>query len=115
MAAALYYFEAAIQERAPRKMVYFTVAFYLAILSHYSAVFFVVAMGLYALARIADAPLPRKLIATWVIGQAGAAAIFGFFFLTHISKLKGGISQWAGPHKRFFFFGGFSEIFGFLF
>jgi len=114
MAAALYYFEAAIQERAPRKMVYFTVAFYLAILSHYSAVFFVLAMGLYALARIADAPLPRKLIATWAIGQVGAAAIYGFLYVTHISKLKGVIPQWAGPYNRFYFHGGFADIFGFL-
>src|SRR5260221_12661264 len=80
MAAALYYFEAAIQERSPRKMWYFTVAFYLAILSHYSAVFFVLAMRLYALARIAAAPLPRKLIATWVTGQAGLVPNFELFF-----------------------------------
>ena len=114
MAAALYYLEAAIQEKSPLKMWYFTVAFYLAILSHYSAVFFVVAMGLYALARIADAPLPRKLIATWVIGQAGAVAIYGFLYVTHISKLKGVIPQWAGPYNRFYFHGGFADIFGFL-
>jgi hypothetical protein len=114
MAAALYYLEAAIQEKSPLKMWYFTIAFYLAILSHYSAVFFVVAMGLYALARIADAPLPRKLIATWVIGQAGAVAIYGFLYVTHISKLKGVIPQWAGPYNRFYFHGGFADIFGFL-
>ena len=114
MAAALYYFEAAIQEKSPRKMAYFTVAFYLAILSHYSAVFFVLATGLYALAQIADAPLPRKLIATWVIGQAGAVAIYGFLYVTHISKLKSIIPQWAGPYNRFYFHGGFADIFGFL-
>ena len=114
MAAALYYLEEATQEKSVRKMWYFSVAFYLAILSHYSAVFFVLAMGAYALVRIADAQLPRKVIATWVIGQMGAVAIYGILYVTHISKLKGSIPLWAGTYNRFYFYGGFADIFGFL-
>jgi 4-amino-4-deoxy-L-arabinose transferase-like glycosyltransferase len=114
IAAALYYFEAAVQEKSARKMWYFSIAFYLAILSHYSAVFFVLAMGFYALARIAGAHLPRRLIATWVIGQAGAAALYAILYVTHIAKLNGVIPLWAGPYNRFYFHGGFADIFGFL-
>ena len=43
----------------------FSVFLYLAILSHYSAAFFALAAGVYALARIADSHLPRKAIIAW--------------------------------------------------
>jgi hypothetical protein len=114
MAAALYYFEAAAQEKSARKMWYFSGAFYLAILSHYSAIFFALAIGIYALVRIADAHLPRKLIVTWFVGQTGAVAIYAILYVTHISKLKGSIPGWAGTYTRFHFYGGFADIFGFL-
>jgi hypothetical protein len=114
IAAALYYFEAAVQDKSIRKMWCFSLAFNLAILSHYSAVFFVLAMSFYALVRIADAQLPRKLIATWLIGQAGAVAIYGVLYITHIAKLKDVIPLWAGPYTRFLFYGGFADIFSFL-
>jgi Dolichyl-phosphate-mannose-protein mannosyltransferase len=114
IAAALYYFEAAVQDKSIRKIWCFTLAFYLAILVHYSAVFFVLAMGFYALVRIADAQLPRKLVATWLVGQAGAVAIYGILYVTHVAKLKDIIPHWAGPYTRFYFYGGFADIFGFL-
>jgi uncharacterized membrane protein len=114
MAAALYYLEGAIQEKSARKMSYFNVFLCLAILTHYSAAFFVLAVGLYALARIAEAHLPRKAIATWVLGQAGAVAIYGFLYVTQLSKLKAVIPFWAGTYNRFFFYGGFADIFTFL-
>ena len=114
MAAALYYLEGAIQEKSARKMSYFNAFFYLAILTHYSAAFFVLAVGLYALARIAEAHLPRKAVATWVLGQVGAVAIYGFLYVTQVSKLKAVIPLWAGPYNRFFFYGEFADIFTFL-
>jgi hypothetical protein len=114
IAASLYYFEAAVQDKSIRKMLCFTLALYLAILVHYSAVFFVLAMGFYALVRIADARLPRKLVGTWLVGQAGAVAIYGILYVTHVAKLKDIIPRWAGPYTRFYFYGGFADIFSFL-
>jgi Dolichyl-phosphate-mannose-protein mannosyltransferase len=114
VAAALYYFEFAVQENSARTMWYFCIACYLAILSHYSAFFFVLAMGFYSLVRIADAHLPRQVVATWVIGQVGAVALYAILYVTQIANLKGIIPLWAAPYNRFYFHGGFADIFGYL-
>ena len=57
---ALYFLERAFVQDSVRQMWDFTAFLYLAILSHYSAVFFAAAAGVYALARIADSHLPAK-------------------------------------------------------
>jgi uncharacterized membrane protein len=92
---ALYLVEKAIQEKSVRKMWHFSTFLYLAILSHYSAVFFVLAVGIYALARIVESQLPRKVVGAWAGGQAGALAIYGFLYITHLSKLNHTITSWA--------------------
>ena len=73
----------------------FSAFLYLAILSHYSAVFFVLASGVYAVARFADSRYPRKLIAAWAMGQVGALAIYVFLYVTHVSKIKSHVALWA--------------------
>ncbi len=73
----------------------FALCLYLAIVSHYSALFFTLAVGLYALARIADSHLPRKVVMAWAAGQAGALAIYVFLYVTHVSKLKNSIAVWS--------------------
>ncbi len=64
LGAALYFLARAFEEKVEGKSVHqmwwFTGFLYLAILTHYSAVFFTVAFGLYVLARIADSQLPRN-------------------------------------------------------
>jgi uncharacterized membrane protein len=92
---ALYLIEKAIQEKSARKMWHFSIFLYLAILSHYSAVFIVLAVGIYALARIVESQLPRKVVAAWAGGQAGALAIYWFLYVTHLSKLNHTITSWA--------------------
>jgi Dolichyl-phosphate-mannose-protein mannosyltransferase len=95
MGGALYFLERAFAEKSVREMWLFSVFLYLAILSHYSAAFFALAAGVYALARIADSHLPRKAIIAWALGQAGALAIYGFLYETHLSKLKNNIAMWS--------------------
>lgn len=92
---ALYFLELAFAEKSVRPMWWFSAFLYLAILSHYSAVFFAAAAGVYALARIADSHLPRKVIIAWAAGQAGGLAICGFLYVTHLSKLKDSIAVWS--------------------
>lgn len=92
---ALYFVEIAFQEESVRKMWYFSIFLYLAILSHYSALFFVLAVGVYALVRIVASEIPRKVIVAWAGGQAGALAIYGFLYVTHISKLRHLFAVWA--------------------
>jgi hypothetical protein len=95
LAGALYFLDRAFREKSVRQMWCFSIFLYLAILSHYSALFFTLAVGLYALARIADSHLPRKVVMAWAAGQAGALAIYGFLYVTHVSKLKNSIAVWS--------------------
>ena len=95
MGAALYFLERAFAEKSIRQMCCFSLFLYLAILSHYSAVFFTVAVGVYTLARIADSHLPRRAVIAWAGGQAGALAIYGFLYVTHVAKLKNSIVVWS--------------------
>jgi hypothetical protein len=95
MGGALYFLERAFAEKSVRGMWYFSGFLYLAIVSHYSAVFFAVAAGIYTLARIADSHLPRKVIVAWAGGQAGALAIYAFLYVTQLSKLKSSIAIWS--------------------
>jgi hypothetical protein len=49
------------------------------------------AVGVYALVRIVRGPLPGKVVGVWVGSQAGALALYGFLYLTHVSKLEGSV------------------------
>jgi hypothetical protein len=115
MGGALYFlaraFEEKVEGKSVRRMGWFTGFLYLAILSHYSALFFALALGLYVLARIADSQLPRKAIVAWAAGQAGAFAIYGFLYVTHISKIKTSIASWAMPYDPSYFHRGDGNIF----
>lgn len=114
LAAALYFFDLAVQEKSSRWMACFCLTLYLAILTHYSAAFFVVSIGLYALVRFASTNLPRQTLALWIVGQFGAAAIYAILYVTHLSKLTSSIPGWSGPYNRFYFHGGFADILTFL-
>ena len=91
---ALYLMEEALEQKSVRKMVYFALFLYLAILSHYSAVFFVFGVGIYALARLVEARSPRGLVGAWISGQVGAVGIYWFLYVTHVSRLKLYIQSW---------------------
>ena len=95
MAAALYFLERAFQEKSVATMWLFSAFLYLAILSHYSAAFFALTAGIYALTRIADFGWPRKLTAAWVLGQIGGLAIYLFLYITHLSKIKNNLAVWG--------------------
>ena len=100
---ALYFVEVAFQQKSARKMWYFSMFLYLAILSHYSALFFVLAAGIYALVRILESELPRKVVVAWATGQAGALAICVFLYVTHVAKLKDSLTIWAMPFAQAYF------------
>jgi hypothetical protein len=87
MAAALYFLERAFQDQQVSSIIYSSLFLYLAILTHYSALWFVLAAGIYALLRIRA--LSGKLRAIWALFQAGGAAIYGWLYVAHISKLRG--------------------------
>jgi len=93
--AALYFLERALGQKSVRAMWLFSSFLYLAILSHYSAAFFALTAGIYALARIADYRWPRNLTAAWMIGQIGGVGIYLLLYLTHISKIRNNLAVWS--------------------
>jgi hypothetical protein len=101
--AALYFLEKAFEQRSARTMWVFSLFLYLAILSHYSAAFFVLGAGIYALARVADSECPREVVCAWVGGQAGALVIYLFLYVTHIAKIKNNLAIWATTFGGTFF------------
>src|ERR1700730_4822618 len=103
MTAALYFLERAFEEKSVPTMWGFSLFLYLGILSHYSAAFFALALGVYALARVADSECPRKVVHAWAIGQLGALAIYAFLYVTHISKIRNNLAVWATSFGDTFF------------
>jgi Dolichyl-phosphate-mannose-protein mannosyltransferase len=113
MSGALYFLERAFQEKSVRSMWYFCFFLYLAILSHYSAVFFVIACGVYALAWFGDSQSRQNLLAPWAGVQLGALAIYLFLYVTHVAKIKNQVSLWALPFGDTFFQSDQQSIFRF--
>ena len=105
-AAALAEFESAVSARSPRRMALFSVLLYLAILTHYSALFVTLSLFAYAVIRLSTGRLPRKLVGTWAGFQAGAAALYTFLYFSHVAGLHGGdmergaITSWL--HSGYF-------------
>jgi uncharacterized membrane protein len=114
MAGALYFLERALREKSVGDTWPFTAFLYLAILSHYSAAFFVFSLGVYALARIIEARPSRNFIGAWIAGQAGALAIYVFLYVTHVSQIKPSeMDMWASPHDGAFFHAGQESLLAF--
>jgi len=95
LAGALYFLERALAEDSSRLIAASALCIYLAMLSHYSALFFVTGLGVYALLKILQHKTTRPLgiVAAWVAGQLGALALLVFLYKTHLSHLGQGESR----------------------
>lgn len=87
-AACLYLAESALQENSPALMALFSLSLYGALLTHYSALIFAFATGVYLLVRLYPYRDRPPLSATWAAGQIVGIAIAAYFLLTHIPRLK---------------------------
>jgi len=95
LVAALYFLERAFAEDSAASMAVFAVFLVLATATHYSALFFAIAVGLYALGRIRREPPPRAVTCAWLGAMVGTAALLGFFYVTHVAKLRSsGLTSW---------------------
>ncbi len=97
LGGALYFLERALAENSSWRMMASAVCVYLAMLSHYSALFFVAGLGGYALLKILF-PGPTKarsgkVVAVWIAGQLGAVALLVILYKTHLSHLGQGESR----------------------
>jgi hypothetical protein len=86
--AAAYFLELALADNSAGKMSLFFAFLYLAMLTHYSALLFAGAVGVYSLWRMIGARLSRRVVAVWIAGQAGALGLLAFLYRTQISNLK---------------------------
>ncbi|HUO17133.1 MAG TPA: glycosyltransferase family 39 protein [Verrucomicrobiae bacterium] len=83
----LYFSERALQHHSAGDMAWFSLALYGALLTHYSALLFAFAMGIYVLLRLY--PHGRlRLALVWAAGQMVGIAIAAYFLLTHLPKLR---------------------------
>jgi hypothetical protein len=83
-----YLLERALEEHSAGFMLASAACLYLAMLSHYSALLFVAALGVYTLLRLFSTRPPLAVTAVWVAGQVCALALVGFLYVTQLSKLK---------------------------
>jgi hypothetical protein len=89
LAGSAYLLERAFAEDSAAMMLLSAIALYLALLSHYSAILFAAAMGIYSLLRLITRRPSSQVGVAWIAGQAGALGLVVALYLTHISNLKG--------------------------
>jgi hypothetical protein len=90
-AGSLYWLERALDNdgrSSVRWMTFSAAALYLALLTHYSAMIFAAAVGLYGLLSLVRKQWPTRLATAWIVSQAGALAICAYLYESHISKLR---------------------------
>jgi hypothetical protein len=112
-AGALYFLATAFEKKSVARMWCFSVFLYLAILSHYSVLFFALALGVYVLARILDSQLSRNVVVAWAVGQVLAVSEYGILYITHVSKIRKNIPVWGFEFLGSFFQWGDGDILGF--
>lgn len=87
-ACCLYFLERAFANNSAGWIAISGVALYLALLTHYSALVFAAAIGIYALICLFEEKRPATFIAVWVGMQSGVVAICIFLFRSQIAKLR---------------------------
>jgi 4-amino-4-deoxy-L-arabinose transferase-like glycosyltransferase len=81
-------------QNSVRWIVFSVVALYLALLTHYSAIIFALAVAIYAFWRILRRRTSPRIMAAWAAGQAGALGICAFLYESQVSKLRhGGVAS----------------------
>ena len=88
MAASLYFFELALAKHSWRFMLLFGAALLLSLLSHYSALFFALAMAIYALLRLYPRRTETRLVGIWLVTQVLALGLCIFVFIPHLVLLR---------------------------
>ena len=88
MAVALYLMDRAIEDSSVLKMAGFALALYVAILSDFSAAFFVVASGVYFLMRITEKRVTIGVRVTWELSQVGVVVLYALLWVVQVDPLR---------------------------
>lgn len=115
-AIALCELEKALQERSPARMTGFSLLLFLAILTHYAALFLVLSLFLYALVRFRSDPSSHRVIRTWAAFQAAAAVLYLFLYFAQVTRLRGSEAArvMAGWLAAAYYHHDSENVFGFL-
>jgi len=89
LAATAYLLERAFAENSAAMMLLSAISLCLGLLSHYSAILFAAAMGVYSLLRLLARRPSVSVSAAWIMGQASVLGLIAALYVSHISKLKG--------------------------
>jgi hypothetical protein len=93
LGCAVYFLDRALREKSAWGMVVFSFFLYLAMLVHYSAFLFAVALGVYAMWRTFFERLPFKVISAWGFGQVIGVGLAALLYKIHLSHLGVGDSR----------------------
>lgn len=104
MASALLLLERALETRSVLSMAGFSGVLGLAILTHYSALWFAAVTFVYVLLRARRERLPRRLIGWWLVLQLGVATLCVLLFRTHLGRLRGSNLESAVMNRAEYFF-----------
>lgn len=88
MSCTLYYFQLMLDQKKILPLILCSVFLYLAILTHYSAAFFVLALGIYSIYLLTHKDLSKKLVIGWGLCQLGALGIYGLLYRTQLSLVS---------------------------
>ena len=83
-----YLLELAVAENSALLMALSSACFWLALVSHYSAFFFLAVLGLYSLLRFERSGISSSTLVTWILGEIGALALGVTLYRTHIAKIS---------------------------
>ena len=89
IACSLYCLERAIREQSRQWMRYFGVSVFLAILTMYMSIWYLAAIGTYAVLRMAHKELSGALVRQWIKIHVAAAGLLIAAYTTHLHKLRG--------------------------
>ncbi len=93
-ACCLYCLERAVQENCAGSMLLSFLALYLALSTHYSALIFAFATGVYALIRFRPGKTSLSVFVVWVAAELAALGLVGFYWKTQVIPLKqSGLTQ----------------------
>jgi Dolichyl-phosphate-mannose-protein mannosyltransferase len=103
--AALAELEAALEARSPARMAGFSLLLFLAILTHFAALFLTMSLFAYALVRFWRDRPPRRVFLIWALFQAGAAALYLFLYFTQVAPIRGteAVQTLTGPLSASYF------------
>jgi hypothetical protein len=91
---SLYFLETAIVRNSSWRMLFSSLTLCLALLTHYSAFLFALALGLYALVRFFSAKTAGRIVLTWAAGQVAALGVVVFLLRSHVLLLvRNGLAQ----------------------